>query len=117
LVQSSAIDEVPAFGLLNPDVPEPALPEGLRYPVWIKPVNSVSSEGAYRLEDDGDLHRRLPEVRAVIDRLGPPFQQVLDMADLPAEITEVGGRACLVEEALTGHQMTVEGFSHGGEVV
>lgn len=117
LVQSGAIDEVPAFGLLDPDIPEPTLPEGLRYPVWIKPVNSVSSEGAYRLEDDGDLHRRLPDVRAVIDRLGPPFQQVLDMAELPAEINAVGGRACLVEEALTGHQMTVEGFSHDGKVV
>ncbi|MDN5895925.1 MAG: ATP-grasp domain-containing protein [Nocardioides sp.] len=117
LVQRGAIEEVPAYGLLDPDDPEPTLPEGMRYPVWIKPVNSVASEGAYRLEDDGDLRRRLPEVRAVIDRLGPPFQQVMDMAELPVEIADVGGRGCLVEEVLTGHQMTVEGFSLDGEVV
>jgi biotin carboxylase len=117
LVQRDAIAEVPAFGLLDPDMPGPALPEGMRYPVWIKPVNSASSEGAYRLEDDGDLHRRLPEVRAVIDRLGPPFQQVMDMAELPAEITDLGARSCLVEEAVAGHQMTVEGFSLEGRAV
>ncbi|ATG52952.1 biotin carboxylase [Brachybacterium vulturis] len=117
LIQRGAIDEVPAFGLLDPDVPGPVLPEGMRYPVWIKPINSASSEGAYLLTDDGDLHRRLPEVRAVIDRLGRPFQEVMEMAELPAEIAGLGERVCLVEEAVTGHQMTVEGFSHDGVVV
>lgn len=117
VVQAAAIDEVPAYGLLDLDIPEPVLPEGMRYPVWIKPVNSASSEGAYKLEDEDDLRRRLPEVRAVIDRLGRPFQQMLDMVELPAEIERIGGSACLVEEAVSGRQLTLEGFSHDGEVV
>ncbi|MFC7375642.1 acetyl-CoA carboxylase biotin carboxylase subunit family protein [Brachybacterium sp. GCM10030267] len=117
LVQADAIEEVPAFGLLDLDIPEPVLPEGMSYPVWIKPVNSASSEGAYRLEDDADLRRHLPDVRAVIDRLGSPFQDVLDMVPLPPEIERIGGQACLVEAAVGGRQMTLEGFSHGGEVV
>lgn len=117
LVQSSAIEELPAFGLLDLDIPEPVLPEGMRYPVWIKPVNAASSEGAYRLTDEADLHRHLPDVRAVIERLGRPFQDVLDMVELPPEIERVGGRACLIEEAVTGRQLTLEGFSHDGAVV
>ncbi|GAA1487914.1 ATP-grasp domain-containing protein [Brachybacterium sacelli] len=117
VVQRDAIDEIPGFGLLDLDIPAPVLPERMQYPVWIKPVNAASSAGAFKLEDDADLRRHLPDVRAVIDRLGPPFQQVLDMAELPGEIADVGGRACLVEEAVSGHQMTLEGFSHDGEVV
>src|SRR5690606_40175031 len=32
--------------------------------------------------------------------------------DLPPEIAEVGGSACLVEQEATGNQVTVEGYSH-----
>lgn len=113
-VQSQAISEIPAYGLLNLDTP--TLPEGMQYPVWIKPVMSASSQGAYRITNEAELHGRLPQVRSVIDRLGSPFQDILNMVDLPPEIAAAGGRACLVEEAVTGRQMTLEGFSHDGVV-
>lgn len=116
-VQAGAIDGLPAYGLMDLDIPAPVLPEGVHYPVWIKPVNGASSEGAFKVHDDGELRARLPEVRAVIDRLGRPFQEVLNMVEVPPEIARVGGMGCLVEEPATGHQMTVEGFSHDGEVV
>lgn len=116
-VQASTLDELPAYGLLDLDIPAPVLPEGVHYPVWIKPVNGASSEGAFKVHDDGELRARLPEVRAVIDRLGRPFQEVMNMVEAPPEIARVGGMGCLVEEPATGHQMTVEGFSHDGEVV
>ena len=116
-VQGAAIDEIPAYGLLDLDIPRPVLPEGVHYPVWIKPVNGASSEGAFKIKNDAELREKLPEVRAVINRLGRPFQEVMNMVEVPPEIARVGGMGCLVEEPAGGHQMTVEGFSHDGEVV
>ena len=42
LEQAKVIDEIPGFGLL--DLENPVLPDGLGYPVWVKPVRSASSE-------------------------------------------------------------------------
>src|SRR5690554_6380344 len=44
--------------------------------------------------------------------MGGPFHDILNMLDLPPEIVEVGGSACLVEQEATGNQVTVEGYSH-----
>ena len=46
LEQAKVIDEIPGFGLL--DLENPVLPDGLGYPVWVKPVRSASSELAFR---------------------------------------------------------------------
>ena len=53
LEQAKVIDEIPGFGLL--DLDDPALPEGLAYPVWIKPVRSASSQLAFRADDPQQL--------------------------------------------------------------
>lgn len=45
LVQSRVTEALPAFGLLDLDAEQPHLPAGVSYPVWIKPVESASSEG------------------------------------------------------------------------
>ena len=42
------IDEYPRFGLVDLD-DDPTLPDGLRYPVWLKPVKSASSALAFRV--------------------------------------------------------------------
>ncbi|OZM75858.1 biotin carboxylase [Pseudonocardia sp. MH-G8] len=116
LEQRKVIDEVPRFGLLDLDDEDPDLPDGLRYPVWIKPVKSASSKLAFRVEDHEQLHDAAVEIREGVGRIGDPFEFVLDLVDLPAEIAEAGGSACLVEESATGAQVTVEGYSFRGEV-
>src|SRR5699024_8111038 len=98
-------------------LPAPVLPEGVHYPVWIRPVNGASTGGAFKVHDDGERRARLPEVRAVIVRLGRPLQEVMNMVEAPPEIARVGGMGCFVEEPATGHQMTVEALSRDGEVV
>ncbi|WP_026875595.1 ATP-grasp domain-containing protein [Jiangella gansuensis] len=114
--QQKAIDEHPRFGLIDVHDDDPRLPGELSYPVWIKPVKSASSEGAYRCADDTELRRKLPKVREAAARMGEPFSAVLSMVDLPPEIAAVGGTACLVEEASTGQQLTVEGYVHDGDI-
>ena len=116
LVQAQVIDEHPGFGMLDLDAPHPTLPEGLSYPVWIKPVKSTESEGAFRVEDDEQLQDAVVQEREIIGRLGDPFNDILALLDLPPEIAEIGGNACMVEESATGRQITVEGYSLRGDV-
>ncbi|MEX0914151.1 MAG: ATP-grasp domain-containing protein [Demequina sp.] len=115
LVQQAVITEYPAFGLLDLDDDDAALPAHMSYPVWIKPIESHSSEGAHYVDSEQQLHDALQRESEMVGRLGGPFRAVLDMLDLPEEIAEVTDRTCLVEEAVTGYQMTVEGFCRDGE--
>jgi hypothetical protein len=115
LEQQRVIEEYPRIGLV--DLDDPRLPDGLRYPVWLKPVKSYSSELAFHVADDRQFADAVAEIREGIGRLGRPFEWVLDQLDLPPEIAEVGGQACLVEEAMTGARAATEGYVHDGEVV
>jgi biotin carboxylase len=116
LEQRRVIDEYPRFGLVDLDDEDPGLPEGLRYPVWVKPVKSVSSALAYRVEDPRQLRQAAAAIREGIPRMGEPFEFVLSQLRLPPEVSAVGARACLAEEAATGAQVTVEGYSFQGDV-
>ena len=46
---------------------------------------------------------------------GAPFETVLDFLELPPEIACVGGHVCLAEEAISGRQLTFEGYRYRGE--
>lgn len=116
LVQSRVTNDLPAFGLLDLDAEQPHLPAGVSYPAWIKPVESASSEGAYRILDAEHLADTMPQAREDVVRLGRPFEAILDMIELPPEIEQIGGAAYMAEEAAAGQQMTVEGFIAGGAV-
>ncbi|MGY1841789.1 MULTISPECIES: ATP-grasp domain-containing protein [unclassified Modestobacter] len=114
LEQRKAIDEVPGFALVDVDGPA-RLPAELSYPVWLKPVKSVSSEMAFRVADDDQLAGALAEIREGIGKYAEPFEFVLDQLDeLPSGIAEVGARVCLAEEAAVGRQVTVEGYRTAG---
>lgn len=117
LEQARAVPDLPRFGLVDLADETPHLPAGMRYPVWLKPVKSYSSELAFHVADDAQFADAVEQIRQGIGRLGRPFEQVLDMLDLPPEIAEVGGQACLAEEALTGRRAATEGYVHDGRVV
>ena len=116
LEQQRVIEEVPGFGLLDLDDEPAALPSGVSYPAWIKPIKSASSEGAHYLENDDDLRAAVAIERHEVGRIGGPFNDILAMLDLPPEIATISGTACLVEQAAAGEQVTVEGFSRNGQV-
>lgn len=91
-------------------------PGGLRYPMWLKPVKSFSSELAFEVSDDSEFRMAVEKIRDGIGRVGSAFQWVLDQLELPAEIAEAGGAACLAEEEVAGVQLTVEGYCYRGAV-
>jgi hypothetical protein len=115
LEQQEVTDALPRFGLV--DLDEPGLPDGVRYPVWLKPVKSASSELAFHVRDEEQLAEVVPEIREGIGRLGRPFEWIMDQIALPPRIAEVGGQACLVEEAMSGARAATEGYVRDGEVV
>lgn len=117
LEQRKCIDELPRFGIVDLNQPQPRPPEGVRYPMWLKPVKSYSSELAFEVRDDAEFDRAVTEIREGIGRIGKAFDDLLSRLDLPPEIRQIGGQACLAEEALSGRQCATEGYVHNGEVV
>lgn len=113
LEQRAAVPEaVPRFARVDLDIT--TRPEGLPYPLWVKPVKAFSSELAFRVTDDDGFRAAMEEIRAGAGRVGEAFQWVMDRVGLPPEIAEAGGTAALAEEEAKGDQLTVEGYVRGG---
>lgn len=111
LEQQSSIDEYPAFATVG--LRDRSPPDDLPYPMWIKPVKAFSSELAFRVADEDTFRSSLADIRSGIDRVGSAFDIALSYVDLPDEIAQLGGAACMAEEAVSGQQVTVEGFHDG----
>lgn len=116
LEQRAVISEYPAFGIVALDTDDPGPPAGVGYPMWLKPVKSFSSKLAYKVHCRAEFDHAVREIRNGISRVGEPFDELLSFVDLPVEVAEVGGRACLAEQQAEGGQVTVEGYSVNGQV-
>jgi hypothetical protein len=116
LVQQRVLEEYPPFALVDLDR-DSSPPQGLRFPMWVKPVKSFSSVLAFGVADEQAYAEALDRIRDGIGWIGEPFDELLKYVDLPAEIEAVGGQACLAEEAITGKQLTVEGYRYNDKVV
>lgn len=116
LEQQKVVDEHPRFGRVDLDAEDPGPPEGMSFPMWLKPALAYSSELAYGVENQEEFREAVGKIRDGIARVGRPFEYILDQLDLPPEMEDVGGMVCLAEETLTGIQVAVEGYVHNGEV-
>jgi biotin carboxylase len=103
-----APEAVPAFHLLDENH-LPALQE-LSYPVFLKPVKSFFSVGAYRANSMSELIRRGWQ-SSLQESFFRPFETALH------EYAHLGlGPRVIVEELLQGLQVTVEGYVACGDV-
>ncbi|GGX09963.1 ATP-grasp domain-containing protein [Streptomyces chryseus] len=116
LEQQKVADEHPRFGRVDLETDDPRPPEGVNFPMWLKPALSYSSELAFGVKDQQEFREAVDEIRKGVARVGRPFEYILDRLDLPEEMAGVGGQVCLAEEALSGIQVAVEGYVHNGEV-
>ncbi|MFJ4832945.1 acetyl-CoA carboxylase biotin carboxylase subunit family protein [Streptomyces sp. NPDC088747] len=116
LEQQKVVTEHPRFGRVDLSTSDPRPPEGMTFPMWVKPALSYSSELAFGVKNQEEFAAAVAEIRDGISRVGRPFDHILDQLDLPPEMEGVGGQVCLAEEALTGLQVAVEGYVHDGEV-
>ena len=111
LAQSRIVpDGIPPFWPI--DVAEhAALPHGLTFPAFVKPMKSFFSIGAQRIEDAAEL-AEVKRKWAELDAFFMPLDRLLRRhAD-----TEIGTTRLIAEGLLKGVQVTVEGYVHGGEV-
>ncbi len=116
LEQQKVIDEHPRFGRVDLRSDDPRPPDGMSFPMWLKPALAYSSELAFGVSDMTEFRAAVTEIREGIARVGKPFEAVLGLLELPPEMEGVGGQVCLAEEAMTGIQVAVEGYVHQGEV-
>ncbi|MGP3987305.1 ATP-grasp domain-containing protein [Streptomyces sp. 3N207] len=114
LEQQKVCGAHPPFALVDLDNPKP--PAGVGFPMWLKPVKSYSSELAFKAEDLEQFTDAARRIREGISRVGSAFDSVLSMLDLPPEVAKAGGQACLAEEEISGHEITVEGYCRDGKV-
>lgn len=116
LVQEEVAEEHPRFGRVDLEAAEPRPPEGVPFPMWLKPALSYSSELAYGVGDMDEFNSAVKHIKEGIHRVGRPFEHILGRLDLPPEMAGVGAQVCLAEEALSGVQVAVEGYVREGEV-
>lgn len=115
-VQSQAVPElVPRCVAFDPFAADPFAAIDLPLPFWIKPVKAHSSILGFCIESRADFAAALPRIRDQIDRFAEPFNHILELAELPAEVAGIDGRHCVAEEIVAAeHQCTLEGFVHRG---
>jgi len=102
-------DAVPPFALI--DVAEgAALPAGLSFPLFAKPVKSFFSIGAETVSSASELAALLPRW-AGFDQFFLPLDRLLQRYTG----SSIGTQRLLAEGLLKGEQVTVEGYVHGGK--
>jgi biotin carboxylase len=100
---------VPPFALI--DVAEGApLPDGLRFPLFVKPVKSFFSIGAARVNAPAELEAILPHWEN-LDQFFLPLDRMLERYTGAS----IGTRRLIAEGLLQGEQVTVEGYVHHGK--
>jgi len=112
----SVPEHVPPFAAFDPFDDNALDAIGMDFPFWIKPIKSFSSYLGFRIRNDKDWAHAIGEIRAHIGRFEGSFDRVMEMAELPAEVADIGGGACISEGLIGGRQCTQEGFVHKGEV-
>lgn len=117
LEQSKAIPEfTPRFAAVDPFEVSSMDDIDVDPPFWLKPVAAFGSQLGFKIENRDDLSHALEKIRDGIDRIGDPFEDVLERADIPDEVARIGGKHCIAEEYLTGIELAHEGAVYDGEV-
>lgn len=111
-------DLVPEFCAVDPFAEDPMQAITIELPFWLKPVKSLRSHLAFRVDDWSDFTDAIDATRQGIRRYGEPFNEILDLAEIPADVSDVSGNHCIAESVAVGErQCTVEGYSLGDEIV
>ena len=117
LAQREVVPEVvPDFAGFDPFDDDPLASIHLEFPFWVKPVKSYSSQLGFMVRSAEDFAEALDELRAGVHELGDLFDEALRLIDLPAEIAQMGGTACIAERLVSGRQLAPEGAVHEGDV-
>jgi len=115
--REAAPDAIPQFHCLDPSrSPHPSdIPMAL--PVFVKPVKSYLSILARRIDTLADLSRTVEEARLRLPGIAEMFNGFVGASRLDKRFREISGSFLLVEEFLSGHQVTLDGYVYERHVV
>lgn len=118
VLQKEVIPEsIPPFESINPFQDRATAQCSLSYPFWLKPVKSVLSHLGFLIHNRNEYEESLAVIRENISRYAEPFNLILSRAELPESIVHVDGYHCIAEGLISqGHQCTLEGYVHKGQV-
>lgn len=112
-LQREAVPEAtPWFALLDPS--RPAAVSVPSFPCFVKPVKGAFSVLARRIEGPERLAAFL--ARPEVSRYTDEYLRIFNRLVARHTDFKFDGRYFIAEELLTGRQVTVEGFCHGGDV-
>lgn len=114
--QQSIPDHVPGFAAVNPFETDNLEGVDLSTPFWLKPIKAYASQLGFKINEEEDFQKALPEIREKIENFGEPFNLLMEKVDLPDDIRQVNGNYCIAEKLIGGHQCTVSGYVHHGQV-
>ena len=109
-------EHVPLFQAFDPFDDSAIERIEIKYPFWVKPVKSFSSYLGFRINNSSDFILAISIIKRNIGRFSDPFNYMLDMVEMPEEVSEVNGGYCIVEDIIGGRQCTQEGFCFNGQV-
>lgn len=117
LEQSKVIPRsIPVFKAFDPFEKKAYQRIELIPPFWIKPIKSYRSVLAYRINSEYQFDEIIKEVRKQVNYIAEPFNYLFQAYNLPHEFASME-ETMIAETPITGHQCTVEGYVHDGEVV
>jgi hypothetical protein len=114
LEQKKVIAEhIPEFKKFDPfdDNAREQIP--FEYPFWIKPVKATGSQLGFRINKKRDFDKAIKVLREQIG-LFKPFDQLLEIIQLPPEVANVNSSFCVAEQIISGKQCTLEGYMYKG---
>ena len=109
-------DHIPKFRAFDPFDEQAYDKLEMIPPFWIKPTKSFRSFLAYRISSETHFYENVRTIQEHIDFMVEPFLNLMRMYNIPEEITEMK-ETCIAEALISGHQCTLEGYVHNGNVV
>lgn len=89
----------------------------MAFPIFVKPVKSYLSILARRLETFADLSRAVAEAPLRLAPVARMFDALVGVSTLDRRFRDIPASALLLEDPLSGHQVTLDGYAYQGQVV
>ncbi|MGY3206186.1 hypothetical protein ACVW19_006701 [Streptomyces sp. TE5632] len=99
LEQQKVTDRHPRFGMVDLESDDPVPPDGVTFPMWLKPAPAYSSELAFGVKDQEEFRAAVKEIRSGIVACGRRRREGADDAAVPAVRRTVRGQVGLVQRA------------------
>lgn len=114
---AAGLEHVPRFAACDPFREDVLRKPPLPYPFWVKPVRAHSSMLGFQINNAEDWAHAIDRIRREIGFLARPFNDLMNIANAPAELQAIDGFHVLAEELVSSdHQCTVEGYVLDGDI-